>query len=410
MAIPTPIEAADDYLHDFYFDGYEKEYIKSKPLLDAISQPDNLAMLNGWYEVQIAPGQGYALGSDNVGRSQTYSSQSTAKRFAMLPSEGGNEAVLEINRLEGSLRGNRYAFGSLIEAEVDSKWDGILFNRSRELIRGSTARGQIKSIAANVITLTAWDDAILFEINTTIMASANLDGSAPQAGSTYVTAVDQDAGTITVNNAADITGLAANQYLFGAGEISFLPLEGLGVSTPLIAPVLGTDSFRQLDRGIDPLRLAGARLPSARSKAPVEQLVGALCARMYNAGAKADFVLMSSTNSDQARQRMAGKVFFQEGKEPEYGFNSWMMNTALGPLTVIADPACPSNQVWVGNMKSQEISCQGPLVHFTNASRFPNSYWYVKPGNNQIAVRMQSVGNYRQIRPLDFGTFGVASS
>lgn len=399
MSLITQVQV---YLKDVWADGFANEATRIHTLLDRISKKPNLGDLNNYYLVKYVNSQNIALGDDNIAAAQAIASSSAAVKFSILPSILTGEAILPVTQLEASLEGNGLAFGSLIETEVDGMMDEFYTRRAFQLYRDSYgSRGQIASIATNVITLVNAFDAANFFQNMPVNASTNVTGASPRAGSTAVTAVDLTLGTITLASAAAITGLAANDYLFATTEIGQLGMEGLGLSTPATSPTVGGgDNFRGVDRSADPQRLAGSRLTTSTATGTIEQNAAKLLSYIRLVGGRSDFMTIHSERAMEVRTRLGAKVRYEPGGDATYGFSAFMLDTPQGPVKVLDDPDCPSTGFWVGREGSHEISTLKEFVRFDETD---GNWAYKKPSNNQIGVRVRSVANYRQTQPRDFG-------
>ncbi|HEX4355658.1 MAG TPA: hypothetical protein VHZ95_22180 [Polyangiales bacterium] len=401
MSLITQVQ---EYLKDIFANGFADEATRIHPMLDSMAKPDELG-LDYIYLVKYGNAQNIALGDDNLAAAQAVGTSSKALKFAMQPSIMTGEALLPVTQLEASLKGNTYAFGSLIETEVDGTMDEFYTRRGFQLYRDSYgARGQIASISTNTLTLVNAFDAINFMQGMPLNASTSENGSSPQAGSATVLSVDIDDGTITVDNASGITSLAANMYLFATTEISELGLEGFSVSTPLVAPTSG-DSFRGQDRSVDPSRLAGSRLTASQANGTLEMNIVKVLTRIRQVGGQADFSTMNSERAMEVRTRLGAKVRFDPGGDATYGFSSFMFDTPLGPIKVVDDPDCPTTAAWVGHSGSHKLPTLDAFVRIDES----DGNWAIrKPSNNQIAVRIRSVGNYCQPKPRNFGVVPIS--
>jgi hypothetical protein len=402
----TLISNVQNYLKDVWSDGYEDEAIRIHTLLDRVSKKDILGDLNYYYLVKYANSQNIALGDDTISAAQAVGSSSSAIRFAMQPSIMSGEAILPVTQLEASLRGNEFAFGSLIETEVDGMMDEFYARRAFQLYRDSYGdRGQVSTVVGNVITLLNPFDAVNFMQQMPLNASVNVTGGSPRSGTITVTAVDVSGGTITVDNAGLISGLTLNDYLFASTEIGQFGMEGLGLLTPATAPVKGSDSFRGQDRGNDPSRLAGSRLTTAQANGTIEQNMVKLLSFIRIVGGRSDFTALNSERAMEVRVRLGAKVRYEPGGDATYGFSTFMLDTPQGPVKVLDDPDCPSTGFWVGRESSHEIATLDSFVRFDETD---GNWAYKKPSNNQIGVRIRSVCNYLQRQPRDFGYGPIA--
>lgn len=396
MSLISQVQA---YLKDIWTDGFADESTRIHTLLDRVSKPDELGDLNYYYLVKYANSQNISIGDDNIAAAQAVGATSAAIRFAMQPSIMSGEAILPITQLEASLKGNAFAFGSLIETEVDGMMDEFVTRRAFQLYGNSFGvRGQVASIAGNVVTLVNPYDSINFFQGMPLNASVNANGSAPRAGSMTITAVDITNGTYTCSGGL-VAGLAANDYLFATTEIGQFGMEGLALCTPATAPTAG-DSFRGQDRSVDPTRLAGARLTTAQATGTIEQNMVKLLSLIRLVGGRSDFTTLNSERAMEVRTRLGAKVRYEAGGDATYGFNAFMLDTPQGPVKVLDDPDCPSTAFWVGRESSMKMPTLGEFVRIDDAD---GNWAYKKPSNNQIGVRIRSVCNYLQTQPRDFG-------
>lgn len=396
MSLVTDVQ---NYLKDVFADGYADEASRIHPLTDMMSKPDIIGF--DWkYLIKIANSQNIAIGDDNLAAAQAVGGSSKSKRLTFNPSIMSGEAILPVTQLEMALRGNAYAFGSLIETEVDGMMDEFYTRRGFQLYRDShSGRGQIQTINGNVLTLVNPLDVVNLVVGMPLNVSINADGHAPRAGTINITAVDIDGGDLTVDNAGAIAGLAVNDFLFVSTEINQLALEGLGISTPLIAPV-GGDSFRGLDRSADTARLAGSRLTTVTATGTLEQNLIKLIAKIRIVGGRCNFSAMNSDRAQEVRTRLGAKVRYEAGGDATYGFNTFMFDAPGGPIKVIDDPDCPATAAWVGNSASHRLPTLDALVRIDESD---GNWAYKKPSNDQIGVRVRSVAQYLQDEPRNFG-------
>lgn len=397
MSLITDVQ---NYLKDIWADGYADESTRIHTLLDKMSQTDDLGGLGNYYLVKYANSQNISIGDDNIAAAQAVGTSSKAIRFNFQASIMSGEAVLPITQLEESLRASEYAFGSLIETEVDGMMDEFYTRRAFQLYRDSYgARGQISGIVGNVISFVNQYDAANFIQGMPLNASTNANGSSPKAGTITVVSVDVGGGSATVDNVGLIAGLTTNDYLFATTEIGQFALEGLSICTPATAPTSG-DSFRGQDRSKDPSRLAGSRLTTAQANGTIEQNTVKLMTFIRAVGGQVDFQTLNSQRAMEVRTRLGAKVRYEPGGDATYGFSSFMIDTPQGPIKVLDDPDCPTTGFWIGKQSSHRISRLGEFVRIDDSD---GNWAYKKPSNNQIGVRIRSVAQYIQKEPRNFG-------
>jgi hypothetical protein len=242
-------------------------------------------------------------------------------------------------------KGNKGAFMDLVTMETDrvleEMGDTLAFNFHRDkdqlLGRGASAAG-------NVITLTIANDARNFKVGMTVRSDNTSTGASPNTGTTFVTAVDEDAGTVTFDDTSDITGFAATDYFFRDGSTGQVGMEGLENLTPLAAPTSG-ESFREVDRSVDARRLAGSRLDD--TSLPVEVALMQLAVKISNVGRShaVDEAYINPTHFFNMTQRLNAKVEYQDGGgTANVGFQYVTLHTAAGSIRVYADPDAPMNR------------------------------------------------------------------
>lgn len=213
---------------------------------------------------------------------------------------------------------------------------------------GGNAIGRRSSASTNVITLTDPYDAMNFEIGMYVQAADN-DGtsaSAARTGTTYVTAVDRAAGTVTLNSAAAISSFADNDYLFRSGD--YLGNTGNTIFYGLrayLAASTAPAALYGMTRTSDPVRLAGAYVPTADiSGKGIEeriQLLGAYMTGRYK-GPGATHAFMNPEDWQDLAVSLQSKGI-RPLQDSEAKFNFEALNVVLGGKTVkiYADRFCP---------------------------------------------------------------------
>lgn len=208
---------------------------------------------------------------------------------------------------------------------------------------GSGVRGQIATggITGDVITLTDANDVRNFKINMRIGAATGSNGTTgARSGTTTVTAIDEGAGKITVDAVADITALAAADYLFRATEPGTC-MEGMETATPLTAPTSG-DSFRGIDRSIDVQGLSGVRVTGTGN---IVADFGSLAVKAHLRSKKLKKGVLNPTNFWNVSQLLNAKVEYDGGGgTAEVGFEYITINTPGGAMRIYSDPDCPANR------------------------------------------------------------------
>jgi hypothetical protein len=306
-------------------------------------------------------------------------------------------------------KGDKKAFYNLVTMETDrvleEMGDSLAFDFYRDTYG---MRGRVSGITGNVLTLTLAEDARNFKEGMTIQADDAATGATPRTGTTFVTAVDEDAGTVTVDDATDITGtIQVNDYLFRDGDAGTC-MEGLAVCTPLAAPVYLTDSFRGVDRGVNANRLAGVRLDDTTLNAEVA--LGRLAVKHAKIGKShnIDEAYLNPTHFYNAAQRLNAKVEYTDaGGTANYGFQFMTIHTAAGSFKVFSDPDCPLNRGRTTRDGSQYIKHLEGLPHIIDLDGMP---MLRQTDSNGVEGRVEAFCNLIQDDPAAQGVCSLATS
>ncbi len=305
---------------------------------------------------------------------------------AMLASEGNDGAIYDVV--------SRETDGIIMEVG-----DTIAFDLFRD---GNGVRGRRASASTNVITLAVADDVRNFKPGMTVIADDTVTGASPRTGSTTVTSIDEDTGTITLTSAAAISGFADNDYLFRSGDQNGGCIEGLEVLNPLTAPTAG-DSFRGIDRSVDVRGLAGSRLTGTGS---IEEDLNRVAVSVSQRGKKLTHAVLNPVNFFNVQRRFQAKVEYQgAGGTADWGFEFIMLNTPAGALKLYSDPDCPMNRGRVFNNKAHYIKTLGgdlPHVIRDDGQRAQR-----EASEDAIQIRLRGLCNYFQQDPAAFGVTSI---
>lgn len=291
-------------------------------------------------------------------------------------------------------KGNKGAWFDLVTMETDAvleeMGDRLAFDFYRDT---SCLRGRGASAVGNVITLAEPTDARNFKEGMTIVSDNAADGLSLNSGSTFVVSVDYDAGTVTMDDVTDISGFAQTDYLFVQGDPG-TGMQGMEVCTPLAAPVYGVDSFRDVDRGRDPVRLAGSRLDDTSLNA--EQVFGRLAVKVSIVG-KSHGINQGFLHPVQfynMAQRLNAKVEYSDGGgTANYGFEHVTIHTAAGSLRVYSDPDCPITRARASREGSQVLKHLDGLPHIFDLDGKPVQR---QATSNGIEARVEAFVNLIQ--------------
>lgn len=376
--------------------------MRRHPVLDRMRKVGNLGGSTFPYAVQYGNGQGAASGTA-FSTAQANISAVKGVQFAM---DGKNQ--YQLCQIDGpSLQrsyGSASAFDNLVTAELKGSLEAMMDNLGFQLFRDGTGQRGVRSTAAtNVITLTVADDVRNFFVGMTVKAGTST--SSLRSGSTTVTAIDPDAGTITLLSAAGISGFQDGDLLFREGETGNVQAEGIAAIIPLVAPALGVDSFRGVDRGAAPHLLAGSRLDDTSNT--IEENATKVATKIFNAGGTADTLVLSPTRALELTGRGASKIVYDGGGKMVYGFTGVVLQSPAGLLEVVADPDCPTNRGRIMKMDTWEINYAGSKLVHSAYEDGRGGFWDTKDASDAIEGRSRTIWNVRCTDPRSNGVFSI---
>jgi hypothetical protein len=291
------------------------------------------------------------------------------------------------------------AFADLVTLTTDDTISAHVGHLAFDLFRTSSAiRGKRASISTNTVQLATIDDARNFEIDQTVGASPNADGSSPRTGTTTVTGVNLSLGQITLASAAAIASFSDNDFLFNAGDpvgqgTSLGSWNGMEDCTPLAAP--SATLFRNVDRTTYVERLAGTRLPTATSlNQTVEESIGQAAILVNAVGGFTSDAVLNPINFWAVVRRGNARVEMQSaGGELKYGFERATISTPAGSLVLVSDPDCPIDRCRGFDRNSHYIRRNGELVHIINDD---GNYNLRSTTADSIETRTRTLADYVQ--------------
>lgn len=402
----TSTSTADFIYKNQYGKLVESEQRKH-PTLDAMKKEGGLGGRTYNYDVSYGDGQGGAWGS-SFSTAQTNVSPIKGVQFAMSPKNGWRVTQIDGVSLQLSMPDDG-AFENLVVKEMKGSLNGLMNDLGLFLFGdGGGARGRRSgALSSNTVTLYNRSQARNFFIGMTVKAGVST--SSLRSGSTTVTGVDTDAGTITLANAASISGFLADDYLFREGETGNVVPEGLASIIPLTAPVLSSDSFRTVDRGVYPSILAGSRL-SADGSTP-EELALRVATKIFDAGGDSDTLIMSPLNAQALCNRGSSRIIVPNGEATfTYGFTGAFLQSPAGRLKLVSEPDCPADRGYVGRMKDLRAKYAGPsFIHSAyDDAKFSGKFFFPKDASDAIEGRSRVITNYIIDEPRNWGVFEVA--
>lgn len=300
-------------------------------------------------------------------------------------------------------KGNKTIMIDHIEAEMSGAIDEMRNDISIALFgNGGGARGQEDGswVSGNVISLTRPTDAYNFELGQVLKVSA-ADGlsGAERAGSTFVTATDPEAGTITVDDITDITGFAQDDYIFVEGDFGAKAVGLAGwipQTTPTATPFLG------VNRSVSPERLGGCRQAALTT---ITETLTKLMARIRGTrtNANVDAIIMHPDTAADLYIEMEDRKRSMEVKgKGAFATISFEAVVFAGNVPIIEDMSCPEGIAYALSTDTWTYETVGEMVQVVNED---GSTVLRSATADAFEARMWNCGNFYCVNP---GANGVA--
>jgi hypothetical protein len=371
--------------------------MRDHPLFKMVSKEDGFSGSAFFYPIRYGNPQGIS-GTFSSAQSGAASS----KGVQLQASRKAKYGVITLNGEAMAACSDRGAFLDLVTQETDGvleeMGDALAFDLYRE---GYGQRGRRASLSGEVVTLTNADDARNFKVGMTVVADDTAAGSSLRTGSTTVTAVNEDAGTVTLASAAAITTFSDNDYLFRIGDPGTC-MEGLASLFPLTAPA-ALESFRGIDRSVDPRRLAGVRVDDTATA--IEENIGLVGVKIAQVGKKADVAFVNPIKFWEVVRRLNAKVEYDGGGgQADYGFEHVKIHSPAGTIKMYSDPDCPTNRGYVGKMSTLYLKHLKGLPHIVQDDGRPNLR---STSADDIEARVRCWVNAIATEPGCWGVFSI---
>lgn len=274
-------------------------------------------------------------------------------------------------------RGNPGAFLQNKSAEIDGLYEQMADDLSLACFvgNGGIPIGRRASVSSETVTLTEPEDVVNFEIGMTVRAS-DATGSggtdALRVGDSYVTAVDREAGTVTLEDVSDITSFADDDYLFRdgnfAGNTTVVIFHGLG--SFLYSSSTSVPDLYGMVRTSDPIRLAGSRVPSADLtglgiEERLQLLITRMTGRYKSKNPDKAWLHPEDWNRLQLSLQSRGQQPMQDDSA-KFGFETLSIIAGGARVKVYSDRHCPKGTAFVTRSQNWTLHSMDKLVHTRN--------------------------------------------
>ena len=246
-------------------------------------------------------------------------------------------------------------------------------------------------------------DALLWEVGMQFDAWTAASGGSQRAEAlghpAYVKAVDYvngsiDIGTVPSSTATSLdvttvlTGIAANDYLFLAGDRG-LKMNGFQDWIPFGGPSV-SDSFNGVNRSANPVRLAGLSRDGRNGSSLLTTLEDAI-SDVGEVGGELTHFFMNYKQFALLSKELGSKVQLVDVTvDGKFGFEGIQICGATGPVTCLPDRACPSNTICGVNIDTWELLSVGKAARIWDMD---GKVWLRTPNDSGMEIRFYSLCN-----------------
>jgi hypothetical protein len=343
---PTPasISSIEPILKTIYDKQAKVIAFDSHPFLGRVPKNETFFGDNFVQTVRFVGGQGISANFTSALNNRT---PNAYRKFTITRFSAYGVGSITGEAIEAA-QGSMYTMAEGLESEIKGLFTSIGINAAASLYRsgsGTIGRGAALLTAAT-LQLATPSDAIHFGVGATLGSSPTDGSGAQNVGTVQITAIDMEAGTITVtpNWTVGIAGFAATDYLFLDGNYN-AEMPGLLKWIPPVAPTAG-DSLYGVDRSVAPVELAGMRINGGG--APREETWQRAMGLASRFGARIDEGYMHpedlakltiSLGSQVRRETLPATV-------TSVGYEAVEVSGPTGTVKIFGDPDCPEGYAW----------------------------------------------------------------
>lgn len=327
-----------DVTKELYPDGIDEDLLyKNHPLLGMMQRRRDF--FGRYLHIPIRYGKPQGVSSTAAtAYTNEYASKYDAFQVTRVNDYGYFKLAGEV--VDAAKAGNDQVFVDSVKAEIDGALSSLGDKLGLGVYRSTSgSRARVGSGTSSPITLSNIEDIYFFEVGQVITANDSDDTTSARSGSGTITAIDEDAGTITYTGT--ITSLAVNDYLFISGDEG---LCGAGLSSWCPASAPSATSFFGVDRSVQTTRLGGVRFDA--SSLAMEEVPIRAMARARRSSIKVDYAFINPTDLADFEVAKEGAKFVTSSKEYSFGIEGI---SAYG-IKFIPDPNCQVGTMWMLEM------------------------------------------------------------
>lgn len=340
----------------------EELYFRARPLYTMLKKKEDFSGRNEVFTMTI---------DRPVGVSGDFA---TAQANAGLSNDAYQDVTLTVKEYFGvhnisdlAMKVSRDKAGSFLNGQIemiDSIMDATLESVVIDIYGdGSCAIGRRASASTNVITLSNAEDVENFPVGAYVVAAAAKSTGAIRVGRSFIVAKDEDAGTLTLDDASDIASFANNDYLYIEGKRN-TGLKGLASWIPDTAPTTG-DNFYGLDRSVNPTSLAGTRM--ALGGLSLTEGMNKISSKLASRGAMPDVFVVHFDKQVEIINLLGSQVQYIDHTIGKIGFQTLAVQGPKGPIKILADSHCPKERIYCLTLKDWTLHSVGKVPHIANS-------------------------------------------
>jgi len=263
-------------------------------------------------------------------------------------------------------RNDAGAFLKAVQNEMNGALRTSENRTSGGLYRSSTGVLGSGTINTGVITLADAMSVTQFEVGQAIEAYSDNPPVTKLGATAFIIKVDRSAGKFTVATtqggaAATPASWTSTMYFLVEGDVN-LKVNGLADWLPTTAPTAG-DSFNNVDRSVDPSRLAGIRWDGS-SQTIEEALIDAAALSAREDG-NPELALTNHFTFAALEKALGSKVNYvnYEHSDAQVGFQGIRVHGADSEINLFADRNCPSQRVYLLDPDCWTLGSMKPVPH-----------------------------------------------
>ena len=310
---------------------------------------------------------------------------------------------------------DRGAFYRMLRQEADMAIKGVRQRLCTSLFASSdNSAGTVKSRTGSTITLNHAHEATSFDINDKIEVR-NAAGTERAGNPYYVDKVDRSGLVLTLNKAVN-SAVAANDVIYRVGDHGKTAKTSLPDYVP--KSIASIASLNNVDRSLDPLRLAGSRLQMDAS-ARFDESIRKLCSQINMlTGENPTIAVMSPLVENIVANEQRAQIRFDDssGKGAAMvvgaGIGGLSVKTAMGEVRLVTSAFAPVDTIWLLNENDAALfylADEGDdMVFFKKTEN--GGYFNRAHDAAGIEARIESFGNFLLENPGLHGRVDLHSS